>query len=106
MTMAPDSRIRAGSVVRWIPARTCGDRRITTPSQALLSPSDAVHAARQLSVPWSPRPFPVLHLMRKTLPHINQQVFQSFHFFQCPTGAERDAAQRVVGDRDRQAGGV
>ena len=35
---------------------------------------------------------------------INQHVLEHLHLLEAAAGAERDAGQRIVGDRDRQAG--
>ena len=41
-----------------------------------------------------------------SLPRVDQHIPQGFHLFESAACAERDAAERVIGDRDRETGGM
>src|SRR3954471_22657207 len=121
-TSAAASRISSVGAVRCKAARNGASARISEapqPSRLCRTPEGApqgpktrgpkvqgrargVSAAAEPSFPQYPRAISRLKLT--TALHADQKVFQRLHLFQGASGAERDAAQRVLGDRYRQSG--
>src|SRR5437763_9092450 len=76
------SRVRD---VRSIAARRAGEIRIILPQAGASSKSPAGTGS---------------------LPRVDQHILQGFHLFEGAPRAERDATERVVGDRDRETRGM
>src|SRR6202040_3005672 len=82
------SRVRD---IRSIAARRAGEIRIILPQAGPSSRS-----------PWNWKIIPGTG----SLPRVDQHIPQGFHLFESAARAERDATERVVGDRDRETGGM
>src|SRR4051794_21903692 len=78
MIMTIDIAMRSGTEIRCSAARRPWESRTTTPSSFRIAVS--------------------------RLPRVDQHMPQRLHLLERPSGAERDATERIVGDRNRQTG--